>query len=117
MPHSLQIGGYQPWSSLCSSTFQRDGAGGNAALGMASVQSATAVAGEAPAVAGQPLTEVEVGLMRKAMAWKVKYRVEVEGGQTKRRLHVPFLGVHKNNRGGVYPQPDVVKALGVNLIK
>jgi len=56
-----------------------------------------------------------MGPIRKAMALRVKYRVLTETGQIKRRLPLRLLGVHPENRWGVYPQGDVVKNLGVQL--
>ena len=40
-----------------------------------------------------------------------------ESGQMKRRLPLNTLGVHPENRGGVYCQQDVVKTLGIKLAK
>ena len=45
-----------------------------------------------------------MGLIARAMAWRVKYRKVDNAGQPIRMLlRVDFLGVHKNNRGGVFP--------------
>merc|ERR1711989_203319 len=49
------------------------------------------------------------------MAWRVKYRVATDSGQLKRRLPLQLMGVHPENLGGVYPQGDVVKTLGIRL--
>ena len=57
------------------------------------------------------------GDVKKAMALRVKDRIPTESGQTKRRLPLITLGVHPDNRGGVYPQQDVVRRLGVSLAK
>ena len=62
-----------------------------------------------PAVAGQ----VDAGLIRQAMAYRVKYRIE--GG--KRLMGLSLLGVHPQNRGGVYPSPETVRNLGLKLLK
>ena len=45
-----------------------------------------------------------MGLIARAMAWRVKYRKVDKAGQPIRMLlRVDSLGVHKNNRGGVFP--------------
>ena len=78
----------------------------------------SAVAGNTTvsAVAGSGAPDaVDIGTVRQAMAWRVKYRVKSESGQTKRRLPLQMLGVHPQNRGGVYPQGNVVKTLGIRL--
>ena len=68
------------------------------------------------AVAGSGASDaMDMGTVRQAMAWRVKYRVVTEAGQIKRRLPLQLLGVHPQNRGGVYPQGDVVKTLGIRL--
>ena len=68
------------------------------------------------AVAGSGAPDaVDIGIVRQAMAWRVKYRVVTESGQIKRRLPLQLLGVHPKSRGGVYPQGDVVKTLGIRL--
>ena len=45
------------------------------------------------------------GLVTQAMAWRVKYRVAQPGraGNCKFPIPIRSLGVHPNNRGGVYP--------------
>ena len=69
-----------------------------------------------PAVAGSGAPgSIDMGTVRKAMAWRVKYRMKSEKGQDKRRLPLQLLGVHPSNRGGVYPQGEVVKTLGIKL--
>ena len=45
---------------------------------------------------------VSLGVIRKAMAFRVKYR-RVEYDQMKRWLPIHELGVHPNNRSGLYP--------------
>ena len=69
----------------------------------------------AVAAASPKAPEDDMGIIRKAMAFRVKYRVLTETGQLKRRLPLRALSVHFENRGGVYPQGDVVKNLGVKL--
>ena len=77
----------------------------------------SAVAGDTvSAVAGSGgSNEVDMGTVRQAMAWRVKYRVKTDSGHIKRRLPLQLLGVHPQNRGGVYPQEGVVKRLGIRL--
>ena len=48
----------------------------------------------------------------KAIALRMKYRTTTDAGQIKRRLPLLTLSVHPENRGGVYPQGDDVKAIG-----
>ena len=56
----------------------------------------------------------DIGVIRKAMALRVKYRItEVKNPC---RIQTSQLGVHIVNRGGVYPQCDVVRGLGNNLL-
>ena len=52
------------------------------------------------------------GLVRKAMALRVKYRV------SDKSTSIPLcrMGVHPANRGGVYPQPDTVRNLGLQIM-
>ena len=61
------------------------------------------------------LSESDVGLIRQAMALRVKYRVAGPGTQL-RRIIPKLLGVHPANRGGVYPQPDRVKNLMLDIL-
>ena len=79
--------------------------------------SVSAVAGNTvSAVAGSEAPDaMDMGTVRKAMAWRVKYRVVTESGHQRRKLPLQLLGVHPENRGGVYPQGDVVKTLGIRL--
>ena len=62
-----------------------------------------------PAVAGK----VDAGLIRQAMAYRVKYMIE--GG--KRLMGLSLLGVPPQNRGGVYPSPETTHNLGLKLLK
>ena len=55
---------------------------------------------------------MDMGLIKRAMACRVKYRMS---GQRK-LISLSRLGVHRLNRGGVYPQPDTVRNLGVRLL-
>ena len=54
---------------------------------------ASAVAGDTvSAVAGSGESdEVDMGTVRQAMAWRVKYRVKTDSGQIKRRLPLQLL--------------------------
>ena len=49
-------------------------------------------------------------LIRQAMAFRVKYRV------WKKRVPLNLLGVHKLNRGGVYPQAETVQNLALKIL-
>ena len=53
-----------------------------------------------------------LGLVRKAMAFRIKYRVS----EKKHRISLSRLGVHPQNRGGMYPQPDIVRNLGLTIM-
>ena len=55
---------------------------------------------------------MDMGLVLQAMAYRVKYRVSVG----KRTISLFRLGVHKQNRGGMYPQPDTVRNLGLKVL-
>ena len=55
---------------------------------------------------------MDAGLVRKAMALRVKYRLDIN----KRVIALSRLGVHPQNRGGMYPQPDTVRNLGVQIM-
>lgn len=61
------------------------------------------------------LTEQELGIIRKAMALRVKYRIH-HGKSTWKRILIRCLGIHKWNRCGIYPSPEVVKNLGIQLL-
>ena len=67
----------------------------------------------AAATTGSEVTEQLLGLVRQAMAYRVKYRVA--GG--KRQMCLSLLGVHPLNRGGVYPSPETVQNLGLKLLQ
>ena len=55
---------------------------------------------------------MDMGLVRQAMAFRVKYRTS----QSKKRISLTRLAVHPQNRGGMYPQPDTVRNLGVQIM-
>ena len=55
---------------------------------------------------------MDMGLVRKAMAFRVKYRVSLG----KERMPLARLGVHPQTRGGMYPQPDIVRNLGLHIM-
>ena len=50
------------------------------------------------------------GLVRKAAALRVKYRI------SHKTISLSRMAVHPQNRGGVYPQPDTVRNLGLNIM-
>ena len=87
-------------------------AGASAAAGATEVAAPSAVAG--PSAVADSLS---VGSMMKAMAMRVKYRIETEPGKCKRRMPIIRLCCHPENRGGMYPQGDVVKQLAIKLAK
>ena len=60
-------------------------------------------------------SKLDMGAVKRAMALRVKYRLVNEAGHFKRRLNLKILGVHPENRAGVYPQGDVVMGLGMRL--
>ena len=66
---------------------------------------------------GAAVAAMDLGEVKKAIAFRVKYRISSNTGQMKRRLALNLLGVHPDNRGGVYPQGDVVKNLGIRLAR
>ena len=53
------------------------------------------------------------GLIRKAMAYRVKYRIP--GG--KKRISVELLGVHPLNRHGIYPNEHRIQTLGQDILR
>ena len=55
---------------------------------------------------------MDMGLVRKATAFRVKYRVSLG----KERMPLARLGVHPQTRGGMYPQPDIVRNLGLHIM-
>ena len=83
----------------------------------AAYSSSAAVAANAAVAADAQPAPMDQGAMVKAMALRVKYRVTSDSGQTKRRIALHRLGVHPENRGGVYPQEDTVQHLGVRLAR
>ena len=54
------------------------------------------------------------GLMCRAMALKVKYRV-LTNGKKACRMPLRMMGVHPDNRKRVYPQADTVQGLGISF--
>ena len=55
---------------------------------------------------------MDMGLVREAMAFRVKYRTS----SSKKRIALARLAVHPHSRGGIYPQPDTVRNLGVQIM-
>ncbi len=56
-----------------------------------------------------------MGLIRQAMAVRVKYRAVHHDGTWKKRMPLCMLGMQKLNRGGVCPSAGTVYDLGVTL--
>ena len=63
-----------------------------------------------------PDSDATMGIIRRAMALRVKYRVAHTGAK-KRRIPLALMGVHNMNRGGVYPNGDRVVNLAADLLK
>ena len=58
------------------------------------------------------------GLMTMAMAYRVKYRqTDSDGKVVRKRVHIQSLGVHKKNRGGVYPAGVRCKSLCAEVVE
>ncbi len=57
-----------------------------------------------------------LGDIRKAMAYRVKYRVKNADGSVKRQMALSLLGVHPMNRGGVYCMDQTVQNLGLSVL-
>ena len=62
------------------------------------------------------MTEADIGIIRKAMAFRVKYRITARG-VIKQRILLKALGVHPNNRGSVYPNEDRVIGLSKDVLR
>ena len=58
--------------------------------------------------------EIDDGIVREAMALRVKYRLGVKN-RFKRPVHITTMCVHKNKRGGRCPQAGTVENLGVHI--
>ena len=67
---------------------------------------------EAAVAAEMQPPAMDAGLIRQAMAFRVKYRLDGR----KKPISLARLGVHPQNRGGMYPQPDIVRNLGVKIM-
>ena len=58
------------------------------------------------------------GLMVAAMAYRVKYRTDNIDGKAKEKVvRIETMGVHKKNRGGVYPSGIRCKSLCVEVLE
>ena len=61
------------------------------------------------------INDNDMGLIRKAMALRVKYRKhdsgKLDGDKWLRYIAIQLLAVHPSNRGGVYPQGERLKGL------
>ena len=55
---------------------------------------------------------MDMGLVRKAMAFRVKYRT----APSTKIIRLSRLAVHPHHREGMYPQPDAVRNLGVQIM-
>ena len=55
---------------------------------------------------------MDMGLVRKAIAFRVKYRT----APSTKRIRLSRLAVHPHHREGMYPQPDAVRNLGVQIM-
>ena len=62
-------------------------------------------------------SKCDIGTIREAMAWRVKYRVVDASGNTMSRIPILMLGVHNSNRGGVYTSESDVYDLCETLVK
>ena len=56
--------------------------------------------------------EDPIGLIRKALVLRAKYRVAPERDV----ILLTILGVHPSNRAGVYPMEDTVMNLGMSIL-
>ena len=70
---------------------------------------ASAVAG---AMTQGPHDEGAIGLIRRALLLRAKYRIQTE----KIKIPLAILGVHPANRAGVYPMEETVMNLGLSLL-
>ena len=69
-----------------------------------------------PAPSADDKGEVTMGLIREAIAFRVKCRI----GEVRRhnwKLHLEMMCMQKDNRGGVYPMPLTVANLGIGLFQ
>ena len=57
----------------------------------------------------------DMGVIRQAMAWRVKCRLVADDGEVKRSVPIELIGIDDGNRGGVYPNQDDVRTLGVKI--
>ena len=58
------------------------------------------------------------GIVKAAAAWRIKYRKTGPKGEVlKIRLRIDNLGVHRSNRGGVYPAGVRCKSLCVDVME
>jgi len=73
-----------------------------------------------PTGSGAPqsrLSALDVGKMRKAMAWKVKYRIQQPSGKSTVNLPWDKVGAHPDNRAHQYPGGRTVQNLAVGILK
>ena len=62
-------------------------------------------------------SDVSIGAIREAMAYRVKYRLSESKSRSKRYLHLEMLCIHKDNRGGQYPMVQTAVNLGVGIFQ
>ena len=60
-----------------------------------------------------------MGVMRQAMAWKIKYRLEQSPGSGDFKFHLSWdmIGASPGNRGCSYPTGSRVKSLAYDILK
>ena len=58
----------------------------------------------------------DIGLVRQAMALKVKYRRPQSDGKWKTRIGWDWIGAHPSNRGGTFPSGLSCKSLGKDIM-
>ncbi len=63
------------------------------------------------------LSKSDMGAMRQAMAWKVKYRKRQSDGTWRVRVSWDLCGVHPDNRGKTYCTGARVKDLGISILE
>ena len=59
---------------------------------------------------------IDMGVMRQAMALKVKYRVQQADGSNRANVSWDLCGAHPDNRGASYPAGARVKSLAASII-
>ena len=62
------------------------------------------------------LNKLDMGAMRQAMAWKVKYRLQQADGSWKTNLGWDLCGAHPCNSGNSNPSGSRVKSLAGSIM-